>query len=177
MAKQQQYYHNKMPVTPTNCYLCRNTWLGKGPICDICSGKITPSSKPVCTFCGSFTHTITGCLDAQLKSQQLRAAAVAATQKIYAKWSAKSKPMPHRHTPKHRGPRRGTNPYTNYPPLMKSCPNCKGNYLIESKAGNVCSSCKTVVHNPCRECDSSNTHGVKGDGVQFIECNDCLFIE
>lgn len=64
-----------------------------------------------------------------------------------------------------------------YGPPLKHCQVCKGNYLIETKAGSVCSSCRSVVHNPCRNCDSLNTKGTSGDGMQFIECTDCLFIE
>ena len=62
-------------------------------------------------------------------------------------------------------------------PILRHCPVCKGNYLIENKAGSVCANCHAVMHNPCRNCTSQNTHGLKGDNTQFIACKDCLFIE
>ena len=132
-----------MPVTPSNCYVCRQTWTGLGPICDACQTNILHSGAQNCILCGNIHYTYQS------------------TMTCVRYYFGPSDPM-------------------------KFCPKCKGNYLIESKAGSVCSNCHTVVHNPCRNCESTNTKGLKAPNenlvpalgtVQFIECQDCLFIE
>lgn len=159
MGRPQLHYHNAMPVTPTNCFICKNTWLGRGPICDSCNPAAPPQT---CTFCGSPSHGLDNCLEAQLNAQ-----------KPYSYYNSPSMTI--------RRLRR-SKPYTNYyyspqQPKLKYCQNCKQNAQVEAKAGTVCSNCKFVTHNPCRNCDSIATHGLSGDNMQFIECNDCQFIE
>lgn len=170
-----------MPVMPTNCFICKTYWQGSTPICDDCTQllavkaptyqPITPNIKLDCIFCGSNQHEIANCLDAQLHAQKLQAQQARDAQLAQMKAAA--------HIRAQIKPRGRSKPFANYnyqPPLAV-CPSCRGNYLIESKAGSVCSSCKTVVHNPCRSCTSSKTIGIKGDGVQFIECQDCQHME
>lgn len=151
-----------MAVQPTNCFICKTTWLGTGPVCDKCLYV---------------------------------AAAVRPPQAAPANYKAKyvQQPLP-QHPPKapytQQAPnmarkRSSRNPFTQsyfkQPPQapLKQCSSCKGNYLIESAAGSVCSSCKTVVHNPCRNCESTATKGIKSpsDNHTYVECSDCLFIE
>lgn len=159
-----------MAILPTNCFICKNTWTGAGAICDACTLKLKhgttykpqpPPPPPQCGFCGG-PHYTPDCLAAALHLQALKVQQA----------QARSNMPP-------RKPRR--NPYTNYAPPLKCCLKCKGNYLIESKAGNVCSNCRAVVHNPCRNCTSQNTKGIAAVEfsvtTQFIECQDCLFIE
>lgn len=154
-------------ATPTACYICHNTWLGKGPVCDDCMYLATygtakpPPPPPICAFCAG-AHETVDCLAAALHYQQQ------ATHAAQVHMSTRP-----------RRPRR-PRPFTNYTftPAMARCPACKGNYLIESKAGSVCTSCHTVCHGSCRSCTSENTRGLKSnDGTQFIECNDCQYIE
>lgn len=144
-------------ANPTNCFICKNTWLGKGPLCTKCSAQLAGAAPPppICQICNG-PHTAWQCPTVKL------AGMATTTARIRYRYtnSAASR--------------------------LKTCPTCKGNYIIESKAGSVCSNCKTVVHNPCRNCNSPNTRGlsapdpdlVPGLGnIQFIECQDCLFIE
>ena len=148
-----------MSISASNCYICKNTWLGAGPICDDCTyntkfGLKSPKQPPLsCNYCGGQHHTL-DCL--------IGATGLLSFMPKYSPYRARSKL------------RTGL---TTAAPPMKSCPTCKGNYLLESKAGSVCSSCRTVIHNPCRNCTSTNTTGIKGDSLQFVECQDCLFIE
>ena len=60
-----------MPAQPTNCYICKNTWLGAGPICDNCSPPITakPTFIPWCSFCGG-RHDEADCLAGAVAAQQ-----------------------------------------------------------------------------------------------------------
>ena len=166
-------YYGPGPVCPkcltatmstATCIICKTIYVGVGAICTNCR-QTAPPPKPHCTFCGGL-HNISACKafwNMALGTMQ----STSATAQM-------------RKTNRH---------YTNYAqrtPPLKACRNCKGNYLIESKAGSVCSSCHTVVHHPCRNCESTNTKGlaapnenlVPGLGtIQFIECQDCLFIE
>jgi hypothetical protein len=154
---------------PSNCFICKNTYTGPGALCPTClQGVLThgyhyagpkapsqpPPPPPDCSFCGG-AHDDADCL----------AAAVAFA----------SSTMARRRSP-HHAFTQYINRTATMPPL-KACSKCRGNYLIESKAGSVCSSCHTVVHNPCRNCNSTATKGLSGDSAQFIECQDCLFIE
>jgi len=149
-----------MPASGTNCYVCKNTYIGPGPICPSCATGTSTSRRTsavqVCNICGGFHASV----DCALPTAVNKLAIAAMKQR-----------------------RTRPNPFTNYrhySPPMKACPVCRGNYLIESKAGSVCSSCGTVVHNPCRNCTSTATRGIKctdGPITQFIECQDCLFIE
>ena len=143
-----------MPATPQNCFFCKTPWRGKGPMCDNCRGIIlTPPVTPICSYCGGF-HDTADCLKAAISYLMPRT-------------------KPYISSTTYR--RRGRMPYD--PAPLKYCNACKSNYLIESKAGNICTGCHAVVHNPCRNCTSQNTHGVTGDSTQFIECGDCQFIE
>ena len=48
---------------------------------------------------------------------------------------------------------------------------------MESGGVNVCVSCRTVIRDPCRNCESRSVMAIT-DGVdEFLECQDCLFIE
>ena len=145
-----------MPVYPTLCFKCKNTWLGKGPICNVCRGI-----KP-CNLCGG-AHAPADCsvLVNQYIYDALRYAMARTGSHKFTAWqhnSFKSRAY-------------------NARPLLKTCPACKSNYLIESKAGSICAGCRNVVHLPCRNCNSINTHGLAGDSQQFIECSDCQFME
>lgn len=157
-----------MPAQPTNCFICKSTWLGPGAICDDCTRKlrnIAPrivQPPPPCSYCGSSGHVDADCLQAAVNIH----AAKIAYARLYGGGMASSRSR--------RNP--FTQPYRPATPL-KYCPACKSNYLIESKAGSVCSNCRTVIHNACRNCGLSETKGIKGDGTQFIECQSCLFIE
>lgn len=169
-------------ANPTNCFICKNTWLGKGPICDQCNPKVKPKPPPPppsCGFCGG-SHDLADCLLAAMYFQKQAAAAAALHQQ---QWAATMATRTRSYNP-YAG--RGSQTVASNYQRLKTCPTCKGNYVIESKAGSVCSSCKTVIHNPCRNCSSPNTRGlsapddnlVPGLGsVQYIECQDCLFIE
>jgi len=142
-----------MPAQPGNCFFCKKPWPGKGPMCDTCAGIILtapPPITPICSFCKG-PHDSVDCLLHSFMAP------------------------PYRTKPYTRTVQRGRMPYD--PAPLKYCPACKSNYLIESKAGTICTSCHTVVHNPCRNCTSSNTHGVQGPHEQFVECGDCQFIE
>ena len=160
-ALPQRYYHNPMPARPTNCFICKNTWLGKGPICDAC--LLTARGRsPLCNFCGSSTHDEAHCLGSKL-AQQLKANI-------------------HRNTYMPRKAVRRSKPFTNYynaptDPPLKLCSRCNQRTCIATKAGSICTNCKVLTRTPCRNCDSTATHGLSGDGTQLIECNDCLFIE
>ncbi len=179
-----------MPIKPTNCYICKKTWFGSGTICSACMGK-TPPPPPLstCTFCGG-PHNSATCLFATTAFQQMMQPPQATGKKsqnpLYTAAMHNKQPKKYcrncgsiLHKTAHCRYRTfqsvANRAATNYP--LKPCPNCRGNHLIESKAGSVCAACKTVVHNPCRECSSNRTIGLKGDGVQFIECQDCKFIE
>ena len=154
-----------MPAQPTNCFICKNTWLGAGPICDVCRGIIypTPPPLPTCSFCGGF-HDEVDCLAAALVAQRQKQPQYQAIYNMARKHIRRSKP------------------FTNYynhptPPPLKLCSKCNQRASVETKAGSICTSCKALTRNPCRNCDSTSTHGLSGDGLQFIECNDCRFIE
>lgn len=155
-----------MSIVGTNCYFCHKTWLGAGPICDSCYVNIHQPAAPVqpppprvtCAVCSGHHPT----------------ALCAIT--LPPGYSYKG------NIGMARRPRRTRYQYvsvSNDPPPLTKCPKCNGNYMIESKAGKVCSNCLTVVHNPCRECSSINTKGIKDPttNTQFIECEDCRFIE
>lgn len=171
-----------MPISPTNCFICKNTWTGAGAICDDCNYKLKHGTSrpvpppPVCGFCHAVGHETVDCLAAALhfQAQQQAAAAAKIRPTHTGRWASGGPTM--------RRPRR-RNPFTNYSytPPLKYCTKCKSNYIIESKAGSVCSNCHTVIHNPCRNCGLQNTRGIQcADGgitTQFIECQDCLFIE
>ena len=159
---------------PTNCYICKNTWLGSGPICPNCQPQPKPP-PPKCTYCGG-PHLVLDCPDIYQQFHNMATAGLANMARRtrghnpFVGRSASQKAYQH---------------YTNYQPL-KSCPKCRGNYLIESKAGSVCSSCREVVHNPCRNCASPNTRGLSCPddnhvpglaSTQMIECQDCTFME
>ena len=164
-------------ANPTNCFICKNTWLGVGPICNNCkpATQRPPPPPKVCVHCGG-AHVV---LDCPLIYQQFQNMAgglsnMARKRRGYNPFTGPhtSRPTTQQH-------------YTNYAPL-KTCPKCKGNYLIESKAGSVCSSCREVVHHPCRNCTSPNTRGLSCPddnhvpglaSVQMIECQDCTFME
>lgn len=152
-----------MPSIPQNCFYCKNPWPGKGPMCDRCAGIILqpPITPTLCSFCNG-AHDTADCLKAALAN-------LAQNAYNYQLNMAARKRKPYTFT------RTGRMHYD--PAPLKYCSACKSNYLIESKAGAVCTSCHAVVHNPCRNCTSANTHGVTGDSTQFIECGDCLFIE
>jgi hypothetical protein len=157
-------------ATPTNCFVCKNTYIGPGAICPPCrqninrgyhySVKPPPPPPPDCSFCGG-AHDDADCLAAAI--------AFAHTTTFAASTMARKRTLHH--------PFRQYSRFQANGPPLKACSNCRGNYLIESKAGTVCSSCHTVVHNPCRNCNSTATKGLSGDSAQFIECQDCLFIE
>lgn len=155
-----------MPATPTNCFICKNTWRGVGPICDVCRGIIhpPPPQLPTCSFCGG-NHNEAACSAAALAAQQLKQQLFNSTY-MAQRFIRRSKPF--------------TNYYngTSSSPL-KFCGKCKQNTCVKTKAGSICTNgaCKTLIRNPCRNCDSTSTHGLSGDGLQFIECNDCRFIE
>lgn len=116
------------------------------------AGPVCPNCGLACSICGSDSHEFMDCIVSRTIS--------------YTNFNMKYRSKPR------------TKPYIyNYRPPLKVCKTCKGNYLLESKAGSVCASCKTAIHNSCRNCDSSNTIGIAGDNMQFIECQDCQFIE
>jgi len=155
-----------MPIHPTNCYLCKKPWTGVGPICPSCMGILqppVPPPLPICNYCLGF-HDIADCLKAAVSYHTAK--------NLYNHQlnMASRKRNPYTQTR-----RTGRTSYD--PAPLKYCPVCKSNYVIESKAGTICTSCHTVVHNPCRNCTSSNTHGVQGPNEQFVECGDCQFIE
>lgn len=171
-----------MAVFPTNCFICKSTWIGAGAICDDCNYRIKSGTSrpvpppPICTFCAG-AHDTVDCLAAALHFQAQQAAAAA-----QANYKAAGIRTSRKYTGATMARRSRTRSvYTNYTPPLKFCTKCKSNYIIESKAGSVCSNCHTVVHNPCRNCGLTNTKGVQcADGgltTQFIECQDCLFIE
>lgn len=152
-----------MSKQPTNCYICKNYWAGAGPICDSCN--ITSRSVKPCNFCGSSTHNETNCYASKLAQQQ-KARMHASNYNSYMA----------------RKTVRRSKPFTNYynaptEPPLKLCSRCNQRTCIATKAGSICTNCKVLTRNPCRNCDSTATHGLSGDGTQFIECNDCLFIE
>ena len=153
-----------MPAQPSNCYICKNYWAGAGPICDVCISK-TKSHSPSCNFCGSPTHNETNCYASKLAQQQ-KARMHASNYNSYMA----------------RKTVRRSKPFTNYynaptEPPLKLCSRCNHRTCITTKAGSICTNCKVLTRNPCRNCDSTATHGLSGDKTQFIECNDCLFIE
>ena len=145
----------------TTCDKCGQPHFGTMRWCDQCLQRYPPTQQPPpqphtwCSFCGTTQHRTVSC-------PIMTATAFFNT---YANPATQS------------NMRRPRKLHYQYQPPLKTCPACKGNYLIETKAGSVCSSCRSVVHNPCRNCDSVNTKGKSGDGMQFIECTDCLFIE
>ena len=154
-----------MPAQPTNCYICKNTWLGAGLICDNCSPPITakPTFIPWCSFCGG-RHDEADCLAGAVTAPQQK------QQQYQPPYNMARKPI------------RRSKPFTNYynaptPPPLKLCSKCNQHATVETKAGSICTSCKALTRNPCRNCTSTNTHGLSGDTIQFIECNDCQFIE
>lgn len=155
---------------PQNCYHCKLPFAGKGPVCAACNlallyattrTKLPPMFN--CTFCGSKTHDTVDCLAYALNvQQQQQKAQLHMAQQILMATRTQRRTARHNY---------------NYTPPLKACPACKGNYLIESKAGSVCSNCRTVIHNVCRNCGLPNTRGLTGDNTQFIECLDCQFLE
>ena len=154
-----------MSPPPTNCYICKNTWLGTTAICDKCrrSGLgYKPPPSPMCSYCKG-AHDSADCL-----ADPLAAFVHNLTSANYRYMSKKTV--------------RRTKPFANYyntppTPPLKFCSKCKGHTCIETKAGSICTSCKALTRNPCRNCTSTATHGLSGDNMQFIECNDCQFIE
>ena len=149
--------HSKMAT----CGKCGQTHFGTFKWCDQCLQRYPPPhyGQPHiwCSYCGNTTHQTISC-------------PIMKASTFFQNYSGSNTNMRRR---------RNSNSafHYQYQPPLKACPACKGNYLIETKAGSVCSSCRSVVHNPCRNCDSLNTKGTSGDGMQFIECRDCLFIE
>ncbi len=157
-----------MPINPSNCYICKTTWLGPGAICAACRYDLLfpnrPAPSPIqCSFCGG-SHDAADCLSAALQQAQQTQYKQAHHSYNYGSTITGRLNMA-----------RKAKLYTNYAPPLKHCSACKGNYAIESKAGSVCSNCRVVVHNPCRNCNSSHWQHQKI--TQFIECQDCLFIE
>lgn len=154
-----------MPAQPTNCYKCKNTWLGIGPICDDCfrPPRFIHQPPPTCSFCQG-AHETVNCL--------------AAAAHYYQQGTLYNNMKYTRKTTKRR-----TKPFTNYynspntPPPLKHCSKCKQQACIETKAGSICTSCNALTRNQCRNCGSTSTHGLSGNNLQFIECNDCRFIE
>lgn len=163
-----------MPISPTNCYICRKPWYGKGPLCNSCTAHSAPQHSVFCSYCGSKTHVEADCLDAQLAAQHRATLSAIQYSYISAQAQARLATMARRNT-------RRSKPYTNFydspEAPLKKCVKCHQNAQIETKAGSVCTNCKNIVRNPCRNCNSHETHGIGGDGTQFIECNDCQFIE
>lgn len=166
-----------MSAQPQNCFICHNPWGGPDAICDTCKWQLRstitspPLPPPKCSYCNG-KHDDADCLSAALAAQR--------NQAIHQANQRAQMRNPYRHSrasSAFRAVLQGTHTTHRYAPPLKVCPACRGNYLIESKAGSVCSSCKTVVHNPCPECTSTHTRGISDGGQQFIECRDCLFIE
>lgn len=190
-----------MPATPTNCFICKNYWPGKGPICDQCMANYQHTHPQfyaqhqkqyaplkVCQFCGAQGHEQADCLDWKLKVQQAAIAYAAQLAQTQAAQAAACKQAQHAYnyggtmTGRRRRSKPYVNPrrvYSNYEtgPKLLYCSTCHQNQRAESKAGSICLNCKTLIRKQCRNCDSHETHGIGGDGMQFIECNDCLFIE
>lgn len=152
-----------MPAQPHNCFICKNTWLGSGPICDDCKPAAKNYSLP-CKFCGSYQHDEATCVVFRLQQQNKSSFHAAKYNPFMAQRTVRrSKPF--------------TNFYADQGPPLKTCVKCKMKAVLETKAGRICTHCKAVTHNPCRNCTSTATHGLGGDGMQFIECNDCQFME
>lgn len=191
---------------PTNCFICKNTWLGAGPICDDCNYRVsgpytnaqtahTHTPPLQCNFCGG-NHYESQCLAASLAQQYntnpLKQAHIKqhasyynnAMKQVAAQMATQQQAQMAnrtRHRPYSTTTGRRSKPYTNYydssSPPMKYCSACKQHQRLETKAGSICTNCKAITRNPCRNCNSGSTHGLAGDSMQFIECNDCLFIE
>ena len=149
----------------TNCYKCHNTWLGQGPVCDDCLRPPVFIHQPplTCSLCQG-AHKTVDCLAAGVYYHQ--------PSTLYNNMTYTRKTTIGR-----------TKPFTNYynspntPRPLKLCSKCKRQACIETKAGSICTSCNALIRNQCRNCDSTSTHGLSGDNLQFIECNDCRFIE
>ena len=164
-----------MPVSLSNCYICKNTWLGKGPLCDDCLNHFTAAAQSKCSFCGG-SHDDADCLAAALAAQQRKQNAY---KSAYSSYRAT-----YNYNMATKTPRR-SKPFMRYnaiydqqmSPPLRFCCECNQRATIETKAGSICTNCKALTRNPCRDCDSTSTHGLSGDGTQFIECNDCQFIE
>lgn len=170
MASQPPTYHDAMPH-PSNCFICKNTWTGKGPICPTCAITQTIQAAAAQWQKAAYQQPLDKAQQDHIND---------AMQYFFA--SVDTGPagltMPRSRRPSHWAfARPSSGRIYSQQPLLRTCPACKGNYLIESKAGTVCAGCKTVVHNACRNCTSTNTHGLFGDKTQFLECGDCQFIE
>ena len=161
-----------MPIQPTNCYICHHTWTGKSPICDNCSGHFTPTTQPpsTCSFCQG-AHADIDCLSAAIAQQHNMAGAYSFKTPQFHQGIFMAKKHPYRNKPF-----MGNYSYPNTLPL-KHCTTCNQFTCVETKAGSICTNCKTLIRYPCRNCNSTTTHGLSGDNMQFIECNDCRFIE
>ena len=48
---------------------------------------------------------------------------------------------------------------------------------MESGGVNVCMSCRTIIRDPCRNCESCSVIVIIAGADEFLECQDCLFIE
>lgn len=150
-----------MPVQPSNCFICKQTWYGQGAVCDACRGI----SPPYCPKCATYHSPVANC--ATFPCNFCGQVHVGVCPPLMFKYRGRRTQRP--------VGSRGTH---HQPPPLGMCPKCHMRSLLVSKAGGACMSCKAVIHYTCRNCASANTRGVKGlDKDQFIECIDCLFIE